>query len=429
MSGGKFRGEDSPTPPGLYGLMSQCPPAYHESGRKATSFLSRSMNQSIDHLDPAYPTEETMPPPEFSRDGAPTIKSSADDSMMHSPVPFIESAMEGQCITATTSYVETPARLADALVCSALSDGSPDGRAPRSLAEGGCGMTADGTGASGGVLAAFDFKDSSTGATAPETSGGSRRPLKLNVEIWYNASNTGKPFPFAKGMVSGKNLPLPTADTSKSVSTFPDLALMLSNRRIPALMNMATNSFIKAAMANISRGAREESSFEVVLLGTREMPKPPTHGIQLDFNVLTGPLFFTWAAQMPFPDTLRGLVYERETRARIMMRVHGLRDVTYWLAQFLWDLAINCRYLMAFSFAGHAAGLTIFTANSVALQAMLFLLFAGVQVWGLLASDASGLTLAAAGTNARLWRRERAESRARLSAWFPGVVDNAGEYA
>lgn len=53
------------------------------------------------------------------------------------------------------------------------------------------------------------------------------------------------------------------------------------------------------------------------------MPKVGTK-LTLDFSSLIGPLFFLWLIQLPLPISLVQLVYEKEKRLRMMMRMHGL---------------------------------------------------------------------------------------------------------
>jgi hypothetical protein len=56
-----------------------------------------------------------------------------------------------------------------------------------------------------------------------------------------------------------------------------------------------------------------------------EMPKNAT-SLNLDISVFIGTLFFLWLVSLPLPFSLVQLVYEKEKRLRMMMRMHGLSN-------------------------------------------------------------------------------------------------------
>ena len=61
------------------------------------------------------------------------------------------------------------------------------------------------------------------------------------------------------------------------------------------------------------------------LLGVKEMPKVESR-LNLDFASALGPLFFVWVVQLPMPSILVSIVYEKETKLRIMMKMMGVRS-------------------------------------------------------------------------------------------------------
>jgi hypothetical protein len=66
-------------------------------------------------------------------------------------------------------------------------------------------------------------------------------------------------------------------------------------------------------------------SYQSQLLALADMPKPET-SLRLDFSSFIGPLFFVWLVQLPLPWAVVQLVYEKQHRLRIMMRMHGLSN-------------------------------------------------------------------------------------------------------
>jgi len=103
------------------------------------------------------------------------------------------------------------------------------------------------------------------------------------------------------------------------------------------------------------------------LLGVQEAPKAASD-VHVDFSNLLGPLFFTWVVQMLLPIFLMQLVYEKEKRLRMMMKMHGLGDGAYWLVTYTWFAALYVVYMAIFVAFGSMIGLTMFTNNSLGVQ-------------------------------------------------------------
>eukprot|EP00951_Prasinocladus_malaysianus_P015966 scaffold123543_cov33-Prasinocladus_malaysianus.AAC.1 len=196
-----------------------------------------------------------------------------------------------RCLQARLTPTESTASLAKALQCS---DSDKESTAS-------C-LTETMTPVTG-----FDFRDSQAEPTMTS--------VKLDAVVWWNSSNTGRQIDY------NAMLPSFAGEKHDGPSSGMDFSSVIPNQRLPGLMNMATNAFVKAALGE---------EYEITLLGTREMPKAETNAVRLDFNVLTGPLFFTWALQMLLPEMLRHIVHERESRSVDMMSMHGLGASTYW---------------------------------------------------------------------------------------------------
>ena len=136
-------------------------------------------------------------------------------------------------------------------------------------------------------------------------------------------------------------------------------------QRAPQALNLAVNAWLRTFVGD---GAA------ATLIGVQETPKAPSE-IRLDFSSLLGPLFFTWVVQMLLPIFLMQLVYEKEHRLRMMMKMHGLGDGAYWLVTYTWFWALYVVYMAVFVAFGSAIGLKMFTKNSLGVQLILYFLF------------------------------------------------------
>jgi hypothetical protein len=58
------------------------------------------------------------------------------------------------------------------------------------------------------------------------------------------------------------------------------------------------------------------------------------------------------------------LVYEKEKRLRMMMKMHGLGDAAYWAATYAWFALLYIVYVLVFMVAGSLLGLQYFRRNS-----------------------------------------------------------------
>jgi hypothetical protein len=50
------------------------------------------------------------------------------------------------------------------------------------------------------------------------------------------------------------------------------------------------------------------------------------------------------------------LVYEKQQRLRLMMKMHGLKDAPYWLVSYAYFLALSAAYMMFFIIFGSIIG-------------------------------------------------------------------------
>lgn len=50
------------------------------------------------------------------------------------------------------------------------------------------------------------------------------------------------------------------------------------------------------------------------------------------------------------------LVYEKQQRLRLMMKMHGLKDAPYWLISYAYFLALSAAYMAFFTISGSIIG-------------------------------------------------------------------------
>ncbi|KAI9174942.1 hypothetical protein LWI28_025084 [Acer negundo] len=177
------------------------------------------------------------------------------------------------------------------------------------------------------ITAAYDFLNSDVN--------------RFNVSIWYNSTY--------------KN------DTGNS-----PIGLV----RVPRALNLASNAYLQ-----FLRGPGTQMLFEFV----KEMPKPYTE-LRLDISSLLGALFFSWVVLQLFPVVLTTLVYEKQQKLRIMMKMHGLGDGPYWMISYAYFFTISSIYMLCFVVFGSGIGLKIFTLNDYSIQFVFYFIYINLQI-------------------------------------------------
>ncbi|KAI5074522.1 hypothetical protein GOP47_0010483 [Adiantum capillus-veneris] len=147
--------------------------------------------------------------------------------------------------------------------------------------------------------------------------------------------------------------------------------------RVSRSMNLAAQAFLR-----MLQGA----DAKLPLWFIAEMPKVETQ-LKLDFASLLGPLFFMWVIQLLLPVIMTYLVYEKQYRLRIMMKMHGLGDGPYWLISYGYFLVLSIVYMFCFILFGSLIGLKFFRLNSYSLQVVFYFIYLNLQIaCGFLAS-------------------------------------------
>ncbi|KAF8081609.1 hypothetical protein N665_0874s0003 [Sinapis alba] len=140
--------------------------------------------------------------------------------------------------------------------------------------------------------------------------------------------------------------------------------------RVPRSVNLVSNAYLE-----FLQGPGTKMLFDFV----KEMPKQETR-LQLDVASLIGPIFFTWAILLLFPVILTSLVYEKQQRLRIIMKMHGLGDGPYWMISYVYYLIISTLYIISLMIFGSAIGLKFFLFNDYSFQFIFYFLYINLQI-------------------------------------------------
>jgi hypothetical protein len=73
---------------------------------------------------------------------------------------------------------------------------------------------------------------------------------------------------------------------------------------------------------------------------------------------------YAYALLLVLPRSLMQLVYEKEKRLRMMMKMHGLGDMAYWLVMYSWFWMLYVTYMLIFVVFGSIIKLNMFTRNN-----------------------------------------------------------------
>ena len=130
-------------------------------------------------------------------------------------------------------------------------------------------------------------------------------------------------------------------------------------RRVPAVMNMISDAWMKYSLG--------DDSYRSHLLGVQETPKVATK-LSIPVASLLAELLSTWIAQLLMPLILVQLVEERSKNLKIMMQMHGLGRIAYWIVNYIYFLILYVLYILVFVACGVLIDLAIFTKNSYGSQ-------------------------------------------------------------
>ncbi|KAJ7956361.1 ABC transporter A family protein [Quillaja saponaria] len=177
------------------------------------------------------------------------------------------------------------------------------------------------------ILAAYDFLNSNSKV--------------FNVNVWFNSSYQHR------------------GETDR-----------ISRVQVPRSVNLASNAYLR-----YSQGPGTKILFEFV----KAMPKAESTRDN-DVVALLGAIFFTWVILQLFPVILTSLVYEKQQKLRIMMKMHGLGDGPYWMISYAYFFFISSLYIISLAIFGSIMGIRIFSVNDYIIQAVFYLLYINLQI-------------------------------------------------
>lgn len=136
------------------------------------------------------------------------------------------------------------------------------------------------------------------------------------------------------------------------------------------LTNMASNAYLHL------RGNGLKISFDFL----KEMPRAARSFDSFDISSIIGQLPYVWTMMLLFPVILTNLVYEKQNKLRIMMKMHGLGDLPYWTITYCYFILLSTLYLLSFMLFGIAMGLSFFRLNNYELQFVFYFAYMNLQI-------------------------------------------------
>ena len=172
-----------------------------------------------------------------------------------------------------------------------------------------------------------------------------------------------------------------TGGNKMNFSVYTNSTVGYSGEQAPPRPNRIAGSIIAAANGWMSKYLTSNPG---VATGLREMPKEGT-SLNLDLASLLGPLFFTLVLSLPLVGIVEGLVKEKEGRLRVMMKMHGLSDNTYFLVMYLWWLIVTVLYSLVMMTFGAIAQIAFFNKNNYGIQILFYIAACHANIgWGFL---------------------------------------------
>ncbi|XP_026423715.1 ABC transporter A family member 7-like isoform X2 [Papaver somniferum] len=92
------------------------------------------------------------------------------------------------------------------------------------------------------------------------------------------------------------------------------------------------------------------------------------------------PLLFTWIILQLFPVMLTSLVYEKQQKLRVMMKMHGLGDGPYWMITYSYFLFLSSVYILGFMVSGYLIGLPIFKCTAFSILFTFYFTYIYLQI-------------------------------------------------
>ncbi|XWS51101.1 hypothetical protein CRYUN_Cryun12cG0147500 [Craigia yunnanensis] len=192
----------------------------------------------------------------------------------------------------------------------------------------------------------------------------------FNVSVWYNS-------------------------TYRNYSSGSPMSLL----RIPRSVNLASNAYLQFLQGPDTKMLLEFAKkcqnlkLNLGLICHLFLEHSSLHGLFYNYSLQKGQeniylvLFYeekirgylcklTWINIV----VLTSLVYEKQEKLRVMMKMHGLGDGPYWMISYAYFLVISLLYMLCFVIFGSVIGLKFFTLNDYSIQFVFYFIYINLQV-------------------------------------------------
>ena len=154
--------------------------------------------------------------------------------------------------------------------------------------------------------------------------------------------------------------------------------------RTTPVVSLVTRAFFNELMCRVLSSPECTASggdypFAATLEGLRAFPKPETT-LTFDLPSVLGPVFFTWVVSLLLPVQVAQLVYEKEARLRVMMKMMGLHEASYYSITYAFNILVFIMYALIFVAFGLAIGLAPMLLNDVSVRLVFYLCFGTCMV-------------------------------------------------
>ncbi|KAL6888887.1 hypothetical protein ACP4OV_009913 [Aristida adscensionis] len=198
---------------------------------------------------------------------------------------------------------------------------------------------------------------------------------QINNELYQEHAKTNKiasAFDLTTSDLNKFNLIVSYNPSYKGVTQVPVLLVSLPPvlLRVPRLLNLVSNAYLKV------RGNGTKMIFEFV----KDMPRAAEPEMPPDISFLVGKLVFVWIIMLPFPVILSNVIYEKQQKLRIMMKMHGLGDMAYWAISYCYFLLLSLLYMFFLVLFGSIVGIKLFKLNDYRVQCVIYFTYINLQI-------------------------------------------------
>jgi len=148
--------------------------------------------------------------------------------------------------------------------------------------------------------------------------------------------------------------------------SFPD-----AKKRLVYFVSELSNLIARKTSENkvkITQGYRAFPEFKII------------KGLSFDIADLIGSALFPWGISFLIPIFVIGLVKDKEERYLVMMKMNGMKSITYYITVYITNLILSIISMTCFNVVGYISGLKFFVRTEWTLLLLEFFIWANVQV-------------------------------------------------